>query len=114
MMKGIFGVINNIICLYSHVKKSEAMSFLTRRLFELVKQTHTEVQICNPAVRELSENLITEIESRLDQILNHREWTWDKILADVKNTCGSAERLGVKDIVVHPEKVAKYFQVRFI
>lgn len=113
MKEGMFGVINNLICLYADAKILEVIDLLTRQIFELIKNSHPGVQICYPAVQTRMELTILEMESQSDQILASQEWTWDKILADAKQTCGSLERTSgiTADMELHPKKIAQHFQV---
>ena len=113
MKEGIFGVLNNIICLYADVKISEVLDLLTRRIFDEVKKTYPGVKISIPTQQLQAEYAILSIESRLAQILCNQEWTWDKILADAKSTCGTSsnERSFLTAKNVQPEKAAQHFQV---
>jgi hypothetical protein len=114
MRDGVFGVANNIICLYSDVKISEVLDLLTRDIFDEVKKTHTAVQFWNPAHQNIQAgHTYLEIDSQFDQILNNREWTWEKILADAKETCGSSNKEGLTANKLQPKIVAQNFQVGF-
>lgn len=113
MKDGVFGVVNNIICLYSDVKISEVLDHLTRHVFDEVKKTHTGVQIWNPTQQVRAAHTVLEVESRFDQMLCNREWTWDKILDDAKQTCGFSETASVSANNVQYKEVAQNFQVGF-
>lgn len=110
--EGEFGVINNIICLYYDAKTSEVIDLLTRRLFDEIKLTDRGIQICNPADGMHEQKSMPDMESQFHQILINRDWTWDKILADTRNTFGTSESTsGALDIILHPTEVAQHFQV---
>jgi hypothetical protein len=113
MEEGGFGVISNIISLYSDMHISEVVDLLTRHIFDELKRTHTGVKICIPADQKIqAKQTISEIESRLKQILQNRDWTWDKILADAQHMCGATENADVVlDVNLHPKETAQYFQV---
>jgi len=113
MKDGVFGVLNNIICLYADVKISELFDLLTRRLYDEVKKKHTQVKISNPTQQLRAEYKISEMKIKFDRILTNQEWTWDKILADAKKTCGSSEKEGFSANNLQPKKVAQHFQVGF-
>lgn len=113
-MKGVIGVINNIICLYADIKIAEVIDVLARNIFDEIKQTHPGIIISRPAEDiDKAEHTMSEIESRLSQILIDKEWTWDKILADAKETCGSPYGTSVSNIGLRPEKLAQHFQVSY-
>jgi hypothetical protein len=116
MKEGKFGVLNNIICLYSDIKISEVLDLLTRRIYDEVKKMHPGVKIGIPAQQIRAEHTLPQIESRCEQILRNQDWTWGKVLADAKSTCGSSgrERSIILDKNFNPEKTAQHFQVIFI
>lgn len=98
------------------MKISEVIDLLTRRIFDEVKQTHRGIRICTPAecsLTEATELAMLNIESHFSQILNNQEWTWDKILADAKQTCSSSNSKIKLDVGLHPNIVAQHFQVSF-
>jgi hypothetical protein len=113
----VSGVLSNIICLFSDTKISEALNMLTRRVYDVVKKTHPEIQICNPSTRQKKRPklAISDIENRIDLIMHRQGWTWDKILADAKRTCSTSLKSdGAYDVNLHPKKIAKHFQVQLI
>jgi hypothetical protein len=118
MEDGQCGVINNILCLYADVKVSEIIQLWTRRIFDIVKQTHTGITICNPAKRtptESTQHSMSKVETLLAQILSDKKWTWNKILADAKHMCGSSvDKTSNFDIDLDPKKVAAHFKVSLL
>jgi hypothetical protein len=109
MEEGGYGIISNLISLYSDVEISEVINLLTRHIFDELKKIHTGVKICNSAAQKIeAEHLISDIKSRFEKILSNQDWTWDKILADAQHMCGTPDV--VLDVSL-PQKTAQHFQV---
>lgn len=113
MKIGVYGVINNIICLHSDAKMTEVLELMTKHIYELLKITDaTKDRFRNYYSAEKPTSEKSTLENRTDEYLAYRGWTWNKILSDIRETISSSlVKAGVSDIEEHPEKIAKYFQV---
>jgi hypothetical protein len=112
MKKGVFGVINNIIILYSDAKTNEYVDIMTHHIYEEVKKTCCRVAIKNLAGINEPTIDIKVIERKLHQILKEA-WTLDNILAEVKPIHLSiAEKTKGPDFNLGRKKVALHFQVK--
>jgi hypothetical protein len=111
---GVFGVLNNIITLYTEMKMAEIVDLITRHIFNGLRIGDPEVRIFNSTIGKPTTpttDTQPDFERRFDSILANKEWTWEKILARAQSSCGSLKEISTSDIEQHPEKVAQHYQV---
>jgi len=111
-----YGVIFQLITLYSDVKISEALNNMTTILSSFDKKSPFR-KICRHSVgcegkdfglKEIDEQLLATLE-----LSSSRDWKYERFLRLAKKTCFSPERKSSPDYGMTLKEIADHFQVYY-